>query len=214
MGTRPRAPDETPEARLDFARRLRELRIPRGYRTARSLARALEIDENRYTRYERAEVEPDLDMSRRICALLDVTPNDLLTAASTEGESADRHQFPAQPVRWPASPGFANPNGGPIGFREGATAANFPVATAAWHLAELVGLTELAARHTSKAEPQASPLLAVKRTGELYTDLMHNPFAGIAAILADPVVCNAPAELAIAIKESIDTLISMVKSKS
>lgn len=64
--------------RAFFAKRLRELRIPRGFRTARKLAMELGIDENRYTRYERAEVEPDLDLLVRISDALQVTPNDLL----------------------------------------------------------------------------------------------------------------------------------------
>lgn len=64
--------------RIEFAQRLRSLRVPRGYRTARSFAHALGIDENRYTRYERAEVEPDLALLARMCTLLGVTPNELL----------------------------------------------------------------------------------------------------------------------------------------
>ena len=47
--------DGTPQVRRNFARRLRELRVLSGYKTARSLARTIGIDENRYTRYERAE---------------------------------------------------------------------------------------------------------------------------------------------------------------
>lgn len=66
------------DIRARFAQRLRAIRIPRGYKTARSFAEALEIDENRYTRYERAEVEPDLQLMMRICSLLNATPNDLL----------------------------------------------------------------------------------------------------------------------------------------
>lgn len=66
------------DVRARFAQRLRAIRIPRGYKTARSFAQALEIDENRYTRYERAEVEPDLRLLMRICGLLGATPNDLL----------------------------------------------------------------------------------------------------------------------------------------
>lgn len=54
----------------------------RGFRTARSFARALAIDENRYTRYERAEVEPSLDLIHRICQLLDIGPNELLGGAA------------------------------------------------------------------------------------------------------------------------------------
>lgn len=67
-----------PAARGDFARRLRALRVPRGFATARAFALALGIDENRYTRYERAEVEPDLALIRHICEVLGVTPNELL----------------------------------------------------------------------------------------------------------------------------------------
>lgn len=70
-------------SRTTFARRLRELRVPRGFRTARSLAQALGIDENRYTRYERAEVEPDLGLLVKICEVLALTPNDLLLDQST-----------------------------------------------------------------------------------------------------------------------------------
>lgn len=66
------------DARTRFAQRLRAIRIPRGYKTARSFAEALDIDENRYTRYERAEVEPDLQLLMRMCGLLGATPNDLL----------------------------------------------------------------------------------------------------------------------------------------
>jgi transcriptional regulator with XRE-family HTH domain len=66
-----------PPVRLEFARRLRQLRIERGFIHARTFARALGIDENRYTRYERAEVEPTLALIYRMCELLEASPNDL-----------------------------------------------------------------------------------------------------------------------------------------
>ena len=78
----------------------------RGFRTARSFARALEIDENRYTRYERAEVEPSLELIQRICQLLDIGPNELLGHALTYAQHrpaamglAERHSplIPAEP---------------------------------------------------------------------------------------------------------------------
>ena len=75
-------------SRTIFARRLRELRVPRGFRTARSLATALGIDENRYTRYERAEVEPDLGLLMKICEVLALTPNDLLLDVAVAGHQA------------------------------------------------------------------------------------------------------------------------------
>ena len=57
---------------------MRQLRIENGFPLARQLARALGIEENRYTRYERAEVEPNLTLIRRICETLRVSPNELL----------------------------------------------------------------------------------------------------------------------------------------
>jgi transcriptional regulator with XRE-family HTH domain len=66
-----------PDARLRFAKCLRRLRGQRGF-TQRGFALALGIEQNRYGRYERAEVEPDLSLICQICRALDVMPNDLL----------------------------------------------------------------------------------------------------------------------------------------
>ena len=81
-------PQETipPDARIDFARQLKATRIAKGFAHARHFAAALGLEENRYTRYERAEVEPSLSIIRRMCVTLGVTPNDLL--APSEGASA------------------------------------------------------------------------------------------------------------------------------
>jgi transcriptional regulator with XRE-family HTH domain len=67
-----------PEVRLQFAMRLKQLRTEKGFVHARTFARALGIEENRYTRYERAEVEPSLTLIHRMCQTLQVSPNDLL----------------------------------------------------------------------------------------------------------------------------------------
>jgi transcriptional regulator with XRE-family HTH domain len=66
-----------PAVRLEFAKRLRQLRIEKGFAHARDFARALDIEENRYTRYERAEAEPSFTLIHRICVTLQVSPNDL-----------------------------------------------------------------------------------------------------------------------------------------
>ena len=50
-----------PEVRARFAQRLKLLRVQKGYLRARYFAKSLGIEENRYTRYERAEVEPEAD---------------------------------------------------------------------------------------------------------------------------------------------------------
>jgi len=73
-----RVEGEAPPARVRFAKRLRRLRVEKGFAHARTLARALGIEENRYTRYERAEVEPNLTLINRICQVLAISPNELL----------------------------------------------------------------------------------------------------------------------------------------
>lgn len=77
------------DAKARFASRLRASRLRGGYRTARSFAETLNIDENRYSRWERAEVSPDFSMLERICSELQVTPNDLLMVEDLIHEPSD-----------------------------------------------------------------------------------------------------------------------------
>ena len=67
-----------PEVRSQFAKRLKTMRTQRGFQRARYFARSLGIEENRYTRYERAEVEPNLTLIHKMCETLRVSPNELL----------------------------------------------------------------------------------------------------------------------------------------
>ena len=86
-----------PAVRAEFARRLRALRAQRGYERARHFAKALGIEENRYTRYERAEVEPNLTLIFEICQKLAVTPNELMGYAEVgdAGRPAESRRCPA-----------------------------------------------------------------------------------------------------------------------
>lgn len=61
-----------------FGRRLRQLRIRRGFAKARHLAMALKINENTYYRYERGLNVPSLPMLKLMCETLDVSICDLL----------------------------------------------------------------------------------------------------------------------------------------
>jgi transcriptional regulator with XRE-family HTH domain len=154
-----------PLTRAVFARRLRELRVPKGYRTARSFARALGIDENRYTRYERAEVEPDLALLLRICEVLAVTPNDLLIEAMS-------------------ARGLAN---GSLGDGTGAPGdvenAKLNRRTAAWRLAQFVAHLEAG----NAGEPPDAPgdLQTLQRWSQLHATIDRDPFAFVAAITSD-----------------------------
>jgi len=69
------------EVRTRFGLRLRELRLQAGFKSARSFALALNLEETRYMRYERGEVEPSLSNIRKMCRLLGVDANRLLGIA-------------------------------------------------------------------------------------------------------------------------------------
>ncbi len=202
MSTQNRPDDGAPAARLEFARRLRELRIPRGFRTARSLARSLDIDENRYTRYERAEVEPDLAMIRRICETLDVTPNDLLGGVAM---TRDFSQSASRP----------NSHSGTDGIVASTPGRNDqpPIPTAAWLLAEAAIEAKGAPRAPSGATLDLPlPLASMGEIGKLYKALMEQPFEAIADLLSDQAIAGADPAAARSLKERIDVLVALVKS--
>ena len=187
-----------PLVRLEFARRLRELRIPRGFRTARSLARSLEIDENRYTRYERAEVEPDLAMIRRICETLGVTPNELLGG----GTSTAAAEQPGHRVGQPPEDSDGT------GASTGGGHSNIP--TTAWLLAE-AAVTLKGIDRTPHATP---PLARMAELGKLYPSLMQQPSQTITDLLADRSIVDADPASARTLKERIDAFVAHVKARN
>ena len=79
-----------PEVRSQFAQRLKEMRVQSGFLRARYFAKSLGIEENRYTRYERAEVEPSLTLIHKMCETLRVSPNELMGFAETGGLTLSR----------------------------------------------------------------------------------------------------------------------------
>jgi transcriptional regulator with XRE-family HTH domain len=88
--------DRTAPVRLEFAKRLRRLRTEKGFPKARLFAKRLGIEENRYTRYERAEVEPNLTLICRICQTLGITPNDLLDFGGASSGREQQDDVPAE----------------------------------------------------------------------------------------------------------------------
>jgi transcriptional regulator with XRE-family HTH domain len=152
-----------PPIRLIFAKRLKALRIPRGYPTARSFAVALEIDENRYTRYERAEVEPDLSLLAKICTLLGVSPNDLLDVATAPSTAA--HGFAENAHAPPLSANSDGANG--LSRRR----------ALAWQLAEEITKFDLT--------PAAHSLDKVLRISKLFGEILADPFSFVARFTAE-----------------------------
>jgi transcriptional regulator with XRE-family HTH domain len=79
-----------PRVRVTVGRRLRARRISAGFDTARAFAQALGVEEDRYTRWERAETEPDFTHIMRICQVLRITTDDLFYPRTERG-AAQRH---------------------------------------------------------------------------------------------------------------------------
>jgi transcriptional regulator with XRE-family HTH domain len=195
-------PVAIPAVREHFARRLKELRIPRGYPTARSLSRALGIDENRYTRYERAEVEPDLSLLLKICGLLQASPNDLLIPvgfddpqhAYTAEAPANAKPSKASGVRRPASATAASHD--PLRRR-----------AIAWQLAtELVGCGAV----TSDASSGGGPLARLQQIKKVFGELDTDAFSTIGRILDDAPMKTVAAGDAEKISTLVEELISAI----
>jgi transcriptional regulator with XRE-family HTH domain len=171
------APVPAPAVRAEFARRLRVLRAQRGFERARHFAKALGIEENRYTRYERAEVEPNLTLIFEICQKLAVTPNELLGFAELEaGRAAGLGDAP--PVA--RADGRAIADGGP------------DLRALAWQLATEAAHVKAELRGSPKAT--ADPLRLVRDTGRLYSRLEQDPFGTVAEIVDDPALQDGDGE--------------------
>jgi len=167
-----------PAVRAEFARRLRALRAQRGFERARHFAKALGIEENRYTRYERAEVEPNLSLIFEICQKLAVTPNELLGF----GEVGDAIR-PAVPDDAPPTPrGDARPAG----------EAEPDLRALAWQLA--TEAAQVKAELHGSPRTAADPLRLVRDTGRLYSRLERDPFGTVAEIVDDPAMQDGDGE--------------------
>lgn len=160
-----------------FSQRLRESRVRGGFKTARSFAQALDIDENRYTRYERAEVEPDLDLLTRICEKLAVTPNDLLIDAGSRST--------ASATPW-ANVGFAEDGASPMSLAplpitsperlQPAAASALRRRALTWQIARTLALAEVGGRLTLAAVLPPSAATAVQRVSQIYALVERDPF--------------------------------------
>jgi transcriptional regulator with XRE-family HTH domain len=195
---------QVPAVREHFARRLKELRIPRGFPTARSLSRALGIDENRYTRYERAEVEPDLSLLLKICGLLRASPNDLLLTPS--GRELDEAQgaFVSEPARGAARLQQAAPTTtttAPSGDPQRRRAI-------AWQLAsETTDAVEAAV-----GSAPTGAMARMQRISHLFNDIDADPFAAISRLSDDQRLKTAPAADVAKIAARIEELIAAIAS--
>jgi transcriptional regulator with XRE-family HTH domain len=171
------APSLAPNVRSQFAKRLKSIRTLRGFGRARYFAKSLGIEENRYTRYERAEVEPSLTLIHKMCDMLRVTPNELLGFAEVKPERGFTMAVGLSESDDTAHP-YQHANA------EHAGNAGDPLSSVAWQLASAA----VAIRHEHTGKPKASsdPLDTVRETSALFRSLQQSPFGAVAEIVDDP----------------------------
>jgi transcriptional regulator with XRE-family HTH domain len=167
-----------PEVRSQFAQRLKSLRAQRGFDRARYFARSLGIEENRYTRYERAEVEPSLTLIHKMCETLRVSPNELLGFADLRQQHLS------------GVPGLADVSLAEIAETGGKGAD--PVSSLAWNLAaEAVAIRH---EHGARSKAVADPLAVLRETSALFSSLQSEPFDTVTAILNDAALKDVDAK--------------------
>jgi transcriptional regulator with XRE-family HTH domain len=171
-----------PDVRSRFATRLKRLRLQRGFERARLFARTLGIEENRYTRYERAEVEPSLTLLHKMCDTLRVTPNELLGFTDI-GDAAG-------PTGASAAPGEAHGEGNRAD----------PVSSLAWRVASAT--VAIRQEHVGR-KASGDALETIRETGSLFAELQAKPFAAVAEIVRDPSLKSASPEKRAALAELI-----------
>ena len=196
--------DLAPDVRSQFAKRLKIIRTQRGFDRARYFAKSLGIEENRYTRYERAEVEPSLTLIHKMCATLHVTPNELLGFAEFNDEGAFQH-----------APGLSDPSGetsraGPSGHAASNGVTN--LGSLAWRLAsEAIAIR---GEQSGRGKSPDDPLATFRDTAALFQKLQSEPFDTVAEIVGDAAMKSAAPARKIAIAELIRAYTESVSGKA
>lgn len=176
-----------PEVRAQFAKRLKEMRIRNGFIRARYFAKSLGIEENRYTRYERAEVEPSLTLLHKMCDILRVSPNALMGFAEYEGNGS-------------SMPAFAEDSSSRGATTEDAVARHRDLL--AWRLASET--VTFRSRHRAKGRAAPDPLGTTQDTGKLFRKLQSDPFSTVAEIVAEPALKDLGPERKAEFAELVD----------
>ena len=182
-----------PEVRSEFAKRLKEMRVRNGFVRARYFAKSLGIEENRYTRYERAEVEPSLTLIHKMCETLQVSPNALMGFAEYAGGA-------------PAYAAFGEDSTSENANGEDTAARHMNLL--AWRLAgEVVGVRT---KHRARTKGTADPLATARETGKLFQRLQNDPFGTVAEIVGDDALKDLGSERKTEFAELVDAFTESV----
>lgn len=173
------------QTREFFSSRLKTVRKAAGFKSARALAKVLGIDENRYTRYERAEVEPNLQLIVKICNLLETSPNELLGFAGRS--SATDPIGPTTSVSGVFAPGFAEPAAQQYSREhESAGRPNLLADAAYWRLAQFLSTLEL-----TGPDQNGGPFRSIERTSFYFREIQADPFGFAARVVDEPTVSSS-----------------------
>jgi transcriptional regulator with XRE-family HTH domain len=187
-----------PEVRSQFAKRLKEMRTQGGFVRARYFAKSLGIEENRYTRYERAEVEPSLTLIHKMCEILRVSPNALLGFAESSVGADAIPAFAEDSVAEHAHPTNAGDRHRDL---------------LAWRLAsEAVAVRN---KHRGRAKASPDPLATKRETAKLFQKLQSDPFGMLAELVGDDVLKDLSSERRAEFAELVDAFTdSLAKAAS
>ncbi|MCB1522236.1 MAG: helix-turn-helix transcriptional regulator [Hyphomicrobiaceae bacterium] len=181
--------------RRTFADRLRRLRKAHGFRTARHFAEAIGVNENNYTRYERGQSEPNLQMLKTICDTLGVSAAAFFDIdATSNAADKPRPTYASAPhagnERADSQRDLDEGGMAEAGAEYGAPRAA-PSKALTWQLAERLAHLISEARTnggTSGATPPTTasppPGSVLGETARLYLELQHDPFGTVAQSVA------------------------------
>ncbi|MEM7750556.1 MAG: helix-turn-helix transcriptional regulator [Pseudomonadota bacterium] len=195
--------DTASEACIRLSKRLKSLRQARGFKTARSFASQLDIHENRYTRYERAEVEPDLELLVKFCSVLRITPNDLLSEAIEFASPPGNALTEAAGFREAGQGSFASSAG-----NQASNQADNRFAAEVMALSTLLAEIELDYQNNGSA----SPADTLRRSGELYEKIMASPFSVLPSIGAQIPIHSADLEKQAQVAAQIKAILAHYRS--
>lgn len=196
-----------------FGRRLRELRVIRGFATARQFAEALGISENKYTRYERGVALPKIDLMYVIFEKLGTSPNDLFGFKDEGGAAAKsmlRGFAEAPGTRSQGLSSSAESGQSHTGSSEhpAPPASDFE----GWQLAaEIARIRVRSGADPDTSKSSQTAFSELQETSRLFVELRSDPFGTIAVWLSDRALAVQPAKVQKLITTKIDHYLRIIR---
>ena len=179
-----------------FTSRLRQLRQERGYAAARHFAQALGIPENRYSRYERGDSDPDIDIIYAFCEKLPASPNELFgfDAPTAMSGFSSGPQAPLERSDPPLADSRREvPPSKPLMATE----------AAAWRLAATIARVK-----SGRTPTEPATLAELRATAQLFASLRNDPYDTVARLVEGPEMAKLPAPATREIASAIELFLA------